>query len=81
VVPAEVYVADASSLGFDAEPVRRFDGAVLLRPKYGFRGKAAHFTIEFGPSKSSGTLGQSSVPLKTGEGRFVAEPGSDASHC
>jgi hypothetical protein len=61
---------------FDIEPVERADSPLQLKASYTSQGKTARFTIEIGKSKASGP---SDFPIKTGIGRFIAEPESDAS--
>jgi hypothetical protein len=71
---ADTYIPDASSVAFDIEPIKGSSGSQQWTATYTSQGKTAHFRIELGvshPSKDSS--------IKSGEGRFVAEAGSDAS--
>jgi hypothetical protein len=72
---AEPYLPETASVPFDVEPVERAN-PVQMKATYTSQGKTARFTIELGSAKASGT---SDFPIKTGEGRFIAESGSDAS--
>jgi hypothetical protein len=76
---AEAYLPDSASVAFDLEPVERVDGPLQLRATHTSQGKTAHFIIELGRARASSATGARDFPIKTGEGRFVAEPGSDAS--
>jgi hypothetical protein len=46
---------------------------------YASEGKTAKFRVEFGPAKTVDANAGKDFPMKTGEGQFVAEAGSDAS--
>jgi hypothetical protein len=68
----EAYVSDSGSVGFDIKPLQGENGSVRFRATYQSERRLAKFTIEFGPTRST-------EGMETGHGRFVAEPGSDAS--
>jgi hypothetical protein len=55
------------------------DGSFSLMATYVSLGKTAKFRVEFGPAKTMDATAAKDFPMKTGEGRFVAEAGSDAS--
>jgi hypothetical protein len=75
---AEAYVSDSGSVGFDIKPLKDQNGSPRFEATYESRGKLAKFAIEFGPTRTVETKGPKDFPMGTGEGRFVAEPGSDA---
>lgn len=68
----EAYVSDPGSVGFDITPLEAQNGYLRLLGKYEANGKLARFGLEFGPTRA--TQG-----IQSGHGRFIAEPGSDAS--
>ena len=73
----EAYVPVPGSVGFDIELFDSGNGSFRLNANYTSQGRTARFRVEFGPAK---TVGDSKdFPMRAGEGRFVAEPGSDAS--
>ena len=68
------------SVAFDIEPVEiSKDGSFSLMARYTSQGKTAKFRVELGPAKTVDANAAQDFPMKTGEGRFVAEAGSDAS--
>jgi hypothetical protein len=75
---AESYLPDAASVAFDLEPLQGGSGQQQWIATYASRGTTARFRIELGKSKAS-TQGTKDFNMKVGEGRFVAEAGSDAS--
>ena len=75
----EAYIPDSGSVGFDIEPLEGVDGSLQLMATYTSQGKTAKFRIEFGPAKTLQAKDPEDFPVKVGQGRFVAEPGSDAS--
>ncbi len=75
---AEAYVPVPGSVGFDIEPFERGDGSFRLTATYTSQGRTAKFRVEFGPAKTVGGRDPEDFPVMVGEGRFVAEPGSDA---
>jgi hypothetical protein len=72
----EQYIADTASVGFDIEPIGGANAPLRIRATYTSQGRVARFIIELGKATA---LGTSDIPIKTGSGRFMAEPGSDAS--
>lgn len=75
---AEAYVSDSGSVGFDIKPLKGQNGSLRFEATYESRGKLAKFAIEFGPTRTVESKDTKDFPMGTGEGRFVAEPGSDA---
>ncbi len=76
---AEAYVPDSGSVGFDVEPLPSGDGSLELKATYTSEGKTAKFTIAFAPAKTIEAKDSKDFPMKIGHGKFVADPGSDAS--
>jgi hypothetical protein len=76
---ADAYISDSGSVGFEIKSIRRQDGSVWLDATYREGGKLAKFGIEFGPTRREDSKGTMGVLVETGNGRFVAQPGSDAS--
>jgi hypothetical protein len=75
---AEPYLSDSNSVAFEIEPLENVNGSFRLRATYSSQRHTAKFRIEFDPSKPVGSKDPKDFPMKVGEGRFVAEPGSDA---
>ena len=75
---AEVYIPDSGSVGFDIDAVKLESGSIRLEGTYASHGKVAKFAVEFGPTRKMGNKKSNDFPMWTGEGRFLAEPGSDA---
>jgi len=75
---AEAYLPDSASVPFNVEPVERVDG-LQMKATYTSQGKVARFIIELGRGKVSAASDARDFPIKTGEGRFISEQGSDAS--
>ena len=75
----ETYVPVQGSVGFDIEIFDCGNGSFSLMAKYTSQSKTAKFRVEFGPSKTVGAADSKDFPMRVGEGRFVAERGSDAS--
>jgi len=73
----EAYVPVPGSVGFDIELFDSGNGSFRLNANYTSQGRTAKFRVEFGPAKTVGN--SKDFPMRAGEGRFVAEPGSDAS--
>jgi hypothetical protein len=71
-------VPDLNSIGFDVEPVKSGNGSSQWLATYASQGKTARFRIELGPAQGPDKPA-SITNIKFGKGRFVAEPGSDAS--
>jgi len=76
---AEHYISVPGSVGFDIEPLPRDGSAERWLATYVSKGKTAKFTIELGPSKLLEDKESKDVDIQQGEGRFLSEPGSDAS--
>jgi hypothetical protein len=75
---AEADVPDSGSVGVDIAPFESGNGSSRLLATYTSQGRTAKFRVEFGPAKTVGAKDSKDFPIKVGEGRFVAEPGSDA---
>jgi hypothetical protein len=65
-------------VGFDIEPFESGNGSFRLMATYTSQGRTAKFRVEFGPAKPVGAKDSKDFPMRVGEGRFVAVPGSDA---
>jgi len=76
---AEAYVPDSGSVGFDIERFESGNGSLRLMATCTSQRRTAKFQVEFGRAKSVGAKDSKDFPMKLGEGRFVAESGSDAS--
>lgn len=74
----EDHGSDSGSVGFDIASLKRENGSLRIQATYQSQGKLARFGIEFGPTRSVEYKGSKDFPMATGEGRFVAEPRSDA---
>jgi hypothetical protein len=68
----EAYISAPGSVGFDIKPVAGENGARRFLATYQSQGRLAKFAFEFGPTRTA-------QGVETGQGRFLAEPGSDAS--
>jgi len=75
---AEAYLPDTASVPFDVEPVESVEGPLQMKATYTSQGKTARFIIELGHGKVSSASDARDFPIKTGEGRFISEEGSDA---
>jgi hypothetical protein len=75
---AEHYISVPGSVGFDIEPLPRDGSAERWLATYVSKGKTAKFRIELGPSKPLEDKESKDFDIQQGEGRFLAEPGSDA---
>jgi len=75
---AEAYVPDSGSVAFDIKPFKGHNGSIRLEATHESRGKLAKFTIEFGPAHNIDSKDPKDFPIGTGQGRFLAESGSDA---
>jgi hypothetical protein len=75
----EPYVSDSHSVGFDLTPLQTGNASSAWMGSYTSRGKTARFRIELDPAKEQETKDPKDFKIATGKGRFVAEPGSDAS--
>lgn len=70
--------SELNSIGFDLEPAKPGNGSSQWLATYASQGKTARFRIELGPAQGS-EKPASITNIKSGKGRFVAVPGSDAS--
>ncbi len=78
-VVSEPYPPDEASVAFELAPVRAGSGSQEWMGRYASQGKVARFRIEFGPATASSTKAGQGFDIKSGEGRFIPEPGSDSS--
>jgi len=76
---ADSYVSDSGSVGFDISSPKGENGSLRIQATYHSQGKLAKFAIEFGPTRNIEGKDFKNGPTGTGQGRFVAESGSDAS--
>jgi len=74
--PAEQYISVPGSVAFDIQPTPASDQAEAWLATYTCQGRTAKFKIEFGPAKA---MNDKEFNMKSGEGKFVADPSSDAS--
>jgi len=75
---AEPYVPDSGSVAFDIEPFKGHNGSIRLEASHESSGKLAKFAIEFGPPRNIESKDPKDFLIGTGQGRFLAESGSDA---
>jgi len=75
----ETYVPVPGAVGFDITLFDTGNGSFKLTAAYPSQGKTAKFRVDFGSSKTLGAGDSKDFQMRVGEGRFVAEPGSDAS--
>ena len=75
----EPYLHASGSVGFDLQPLPAAGGLHRYRATYSSQGRLAKFIIEFGTQQSHEPQGPNDFFIKTGTGRFISEPGSDAS--
>jgi len=66
-------------VGFDIEPFPSDGSTQCWLATYVSKSRAAKFRIELGPSKPLEDKESKDFDVKQGEGKFIAEPGSDAS--
>lgn len=76
---AEPYLPDEASVAFALEPLQGGNGSQQWIGTYASQGKIARFRIEFGPAKASVAKAAKDFDIKSGEGRFTPETGSDSS--
>ena len=74
----EAYISAPGSVGFEIGPLERQKGSLRIQGMYRSQGKLAKFGIEFGPTRNLDKTDSKDFAMETGEGRFIAEPGSDA---
>lgn len=70
----ERYVSDPNSVGFDIASVPRNSGAAWAAT-YTSGGKVARFQIELGPSRPFDQ--EAGIEMRSGAGRFIADPRSE----
>jgi hypothetical protein len=75
---SETYISVPGAVAFDIKPVPSSAGSGWLATYQG-QGKTAKFRIELEQEKSPDDKESRSLGIKSGKGRFVAEPGSDPS--
>jgi len=75
---SETYVPVPGAVAFDIKPLPSTEGYEWLATYQG-QGKTARFRIELAKAHSLDDEESRSFDIKSGQGRFVAEPGSDAS--
>ncbi len=76
---AEHYIPVPGSVGFDIEQLPSDGSAQHWLATYVSKGKTAKFRIELGPRKTLNDKESRDFDIQQGEGKFIAEPGSDAS--
>jgi len=75
----EPYIPDSNSVAFNIEPVQSNNTSSQWLATYTSRGKTAKFRIELGQPKANKAKEPLDFDIESGEGRFIAEAGSDAS--
>ena len=75
---SETYIPVPGAVSFDIKPLSTFEGYAWLATYQG-QGKTARFRIELAKADSLDDAESRSFDIKSGQGRLVAEPGSDAS--
>lgn len=73
------YIPNAYSVGFDVAPVSGAQLSSEWIATYRTQGKIARFRIVLEPGKSLSDSGMPGLEMQSGNGRFIPEPGSDAS--
>jgi len=76
---SEVYVADTNSVGFNIEPLPAGGGSARWLATYSSNGKTARFEIELTSSTPLEDEESKRFNIKSGKGKLVAVPLSDAS--
>ena len=77
--PQEQYIPVPGSVGFDIEQLPSDGSAQHWLATYVSKGKTAKFRIELGPRKPLNDKASRDFDIQQGEGKFIAEAGSDAS--
>jgi hypothetical protein len=72
-------VVAPGSVGFDIEPLRSESSSKQWLATYTSQAKIARFRIELSASKPLEEKDSLDFDFESGTGRFIAEPGSDAS--
>ena len=75
----EQYVPSPGAVGFHIEALPDNKSAHQWLATYDVKGKTAKFRIELSSSKPFGDRGSLDFNVETGNGRLIAEPGSNAS--
>jgi hypothetical protein len=75
---SETYIAVPGAVAFDIKPLPGTE-AYEWFATFQSHGKTAKFRIELGKAQSPGDEESRNFDIESGKGRFVAEPGSDAS--
>jgi hypothetical protein len=75
----EQYIPDASSVGFDIEPLPGEKGSTRWLATYSSQGKMARFEIDLGTSTAIDDKEPVGFDMKSGKGRLIAVKQSDAS--
>jgi hypothetical protein len=78
-VVEEAYISVPGAVSFDIEPFASDDGSLELKATYTSQGKTAKFIVALAPAKAIEDKDLKDFPAKVGQGKFVAEAGSDAS--
>jgi hypothetical protein len=73
----EPLLPDEASVGFELEPLQAGDGSQWIGT-YASQGKIARFRVGFGPAKTIPGKTATDFDIKTGDGRFIPEAGSDS---
>lgn len=71
--------ADPRAVGFNFKPMPAEEGKTLWLASYASQGKVAQFLIELEPGKQKDVKELKDFRITAGQGRFIAESGSDAS--
>jgi hypothetical protein len=77
-IPAEKYISDPNSVGFDIAQQPTNDGSRQFLATYSDQGKTARFVISLAPSKSMDPEAGGLVKMSSGQGAILALSGSDA---
>jgi hypothetical protein len=75
---SETLIPVPGAVAFDIKPLSSKEGVAWLATHEG-HGKTARFRIELGQAQSLDDKESQDFGIKSGKGKFVAEPGSDAS--
>jgi len=75
---AEHYIPDPGSIGFDIEQLPSNGSGQQFLATYVSEGKTARFRIELGATQPLNDKESRDFDIQQGEGKFISEPGSDA---
>ena len=78
-IVTEPYLPDEASVAFELEPLQGANGSQEWLGIYASQGRVARFIIAFGPATASDIKAGQDFNIKSGEGRFIPEAGSDSS--